>query len=1733
MINYVGSTMETAYEDMQSISLAFGLLALLFLATAAACFFINKVYHSVNISLYFLGQREKKKKRPDREGGWQDKSKKRPGWRKSRKVFYVFGLLVLAAVSWQGRQARGAQRFPGPVLAGPMTSAGWEAGNTELAGDESMKEETLAETQEEENGEVENPGGVATTETARGGEEMNKEAAEEESGQVESKDQAEASPEAWDIPLLYLQTRPELIKSEDGNRLVLADSRGGVMRIILAETNYLSDSMEEKGNLYVNVDEGGRRSVLTYNWKNMVSAGEGLWAMDIPLKGEENKELGYQIIFEYQNSKGQSLRAGDRKLEAFGSLEKGRFESCWFVVDAVPPQMEEEFSLASPGHTQPDDGSIIALSDSVTGRIEIRDRGLDRSKIVVKAHPLDIVARKSAGSSEQLLPDGNVDIPVFTLDRQGDSTVVEAGFQEEGRWQLYLSCADLAGNPGRTGTGDVWAVSKEFIIDHTAPSLKISYSPEVLIRRNRVCPEDVDAQAGGQLARVNVKDCQLMFSGRQEIWLWIHEDYFKGEDVRISLIKETWDRQQEKEKDQNTAVKEGSWLQELVSKPEEYMAMTDWEKVEEGSWLARICLKKEGNYRLRISYEDLGGRELSPDNSGTENCALFMGEEGYLGPLITVDRSDPAILSVRCESDQGPANSGVSGDNCLFTDRPAIILRVADENFCAGRLLVRDQISYADGREEEDPGIGSASGKDSGIKWKRLQKEEGYVYESSIPITKEGMHKLSFVYTDAAGHSSEKKELRLTYDCQGPVVDYARVTIQEGKMVDIRQEEAESLFLDQGGRIKVRVRDSVSGVESIFYRFSGRYCDDQGREYSGTSEYKKLALESSQEGPTADWTFWLEPETENFIGRLDLYTMDAAGNSSPLIRSREIAGETDWLHESRSHIDWELSEAAHVSEDDRIMYFRKSAKVKVRFRDDWSGIKAWTILASDKDLTLKEILAGCTDLGTDKGEEKRARSLERELSLNGEEYGDSSADRPLTLYAAFIDYAGHYKLDIYDDYRLVMDQKKPSVQVEYDLRGDGPYGSYFNKSRTATVTVSDLNFNPESVKWYIGGPAGGWKTGSWTRKGDLNTCMVSFNRDGGGYSLALEGSDYSGNSFSWDKDQSFVIDQTAPVITVIMQGRKGAGYQKYYPKSQRFLVRIKEENLRDTDLIITNKTENRDPAAGEVSLLREPLQKGQGYYYAWLTVSDDGSYSPEISCRDMAGNKAAVVSMEEFIIDKTAPILDFKGIREGETFSGPVACKISCQDQNLDMESVEIQVVSLSGKPVEDGRLAPEMVLSYRGDQVCGLEESLNDSRGGQLEDGIYRINVRGEDLAGNPIRGRTSLNFRVNRKGAAYLLDRDLKARLEDGYLLGTGQLRILEYSVNPTLTQIKLIRENQDQYELETDDYQLKNELVGEGAGPWSGWYKKTICLPGQLFNRDGTYRILIKTRALDENSRGRIVINQTDNEIKGQELAFKVDRTPPQVHLGGLDREIYEEKEHSFRLTVMDNIAFDRLELSIERGIFKKKKDLLLIRPGDLDDMNSILLTLKAYGGYQRIHYKAWDRAGNVIDSDSCGDSRNCLVAGISDKPDQSAGLAGSSKSQGRQTGEVPGNFSEKEKGKRMTFFPALFAGLFALLFMTGTGKLIKDWRKMNGIGLDMGPGRSDQEDYETGWTFGDKDTEAGESGDRSKRDRVTEIRGREDKSKRDRVTVAGESGGIRKRDKDTEGRNPEGRETEIMN
>ena len=129
---------------------------------------------------------------------------------------------------------------------------------------------------------------------------------------------------------------------------------------------------------------------------------------------------------------------------------------------------------------------------------------------------------------------------------------------------------------------------------------------------------------------------------------------------------------------------------------------------------------------------------------------------------------------------------------------------------------------------------------------------------------------------------------------------------------------------------------------------------------------------------------------------------------------------------------------------------------------------------------------------------------------------------------------------------MKIDITAPRIEVAYD-GGGITNGAYYNRTRTATVTVYERNFDPSGVSFHISGPAriSGWETGNGAGLTDdnVNRCTVTFSEDAE-YAFSLGVTDMAGNHAEYGRTDRFTVDRTAPVISVSFDNNSGRG--RYY-----------------------------------------------------------------------------------------------------------------------------------------------------------------------------------------------------------------------------------------------------------------------------------------------------------------------------------------------------------------------------------------------------------------------------------------------------------------------------------------------------------------------------------------------------------------------------------------------------------
>lgn len=158
-------------------------------------------------------------------------------------------------------------------------------------------------------------------------------------------------------------------------------------------------------------------------------------------------------------------------------------------------------------------------------------------------------------------------------------------------------------------------------------------------------------------------------------------------------------------------------------------------------------------------------------------------------------------------------------------------------------------------------------------------------------------------------------------------------------------------------------------------------------------------------------------------------------------------------------------------------------------------------------------------------------------SSNGEKHTGTitfTGDADYTVSYFCYDKAGNKsnteKLD-----EITIDKTKPTVAVSYD-NNNAKNGSYYQEGRTATITITEHNFNASGVTVTTtanldGGSAAVPQASGWSSSGDTHTATISYPTDGD-YTFTISITDMASNVSDPYATDSFTVDLTKPTIEI-------------------------------------------------------------------------------------------------------------------------------------------------------------------------------------------------------------------------------------------------------------------------------------------------------------------------------------------------------------------------------------------------------------------------------------------------------------------------------------------------------------------------------------------------------------------------------------------------------------------------
>ena len=132
-----------------------------------------------------------------------------------------------------------------------------------------------------------------------------------------------------------------------------------------------------------------------------------------------------------------------------------------------------------------------------------------------------------------------------------------------------------------------------------------------------------------------------------------------------------------------------------------------------------------------------------------------------------------------------------------------------------------------------------------------------------------------------------------------------------------------------------------------------------------------------------------------------------------------------------------------------------------------------------------------------------------------------SSDGHYVVEAQFADYATNLsnKATIGE---FTIDMTPPQITMDFDNK-EVRNGKYYKATRTATITVTEHNFDPSLITI----EAEGGTVGGWSNNGDTHTVTVFFG-EGGPYTIKVNGKDMADNAATEVSEPEFIVDLTPP-----------------------------------------------------------------------------------------------------------------------------------------------------------------------------------------------------------------------------------------------------------------------------------------------------------------------------------------------------------------------------------------------------------------------------------------------------------------------------------------------------------------------------------------------------------------------------------------------------------------------------
>ena len=832
-----------------------------------------------------------------------------------------------------------------------------------------------------------------------------------------------------------------------------------------------------------------------------------------------------------------------------------------------------------------------------------------------------------------------------------------------------------------------------------------------------------------------------------------------------------------------------------------------------------------------------------------------------------------------------------------------------------------------------------------------------------------GKYTIKVKATNNAGVTRDDYTYEFSIDNTAPKITlFAFENGSQNPIVDETSSQEYRYYFQYNTNVTVTAKDSASGVKEIHFR-----AYDVVKKDNAVDETKTVSSNNNAvfEVPA------------NFKGEIYAYAVDKFDNSSI---DKNIQGEgekkpDDLIVETQQHHNGNASVTmsrakASYKDNSGLDLYSGNVNARVVFEDAYAGIKDAEIKVSDYTNTVTNTISVSVDNNgniTSSGNGSvtvtgtKAKNTNDNLITNiVVDYVVTDNSNNIKITTSMTDRAGNKTDNVKDS--LSIDKTKPVIDVKYDNNEHTTYGGndYYKADRTATVTVTERNFDESLVEAAImrnGGrytTIGGWTHNNNTADPDKSThvAKIVYNTDGD-FTFDIAVKDKAMNSADKFTQQKFTVDKTAPVIDASFDNNS-AKNGNYYKADRTATIKITEHNFNSGSQYVNIPVTAEGATAPSVV-----GWSGSGDdHNATVSFNKDGKYSFTVDYTDLAGNKAVQKKVDSFYIDKTAPEVEITGVADHQAYNGTVAPVVTYKDDNFtDDHDFRFTKININGKSEDTSKFdydtggngVTEFIYKYRD-----FAEVLEN-------DGIYNFTVELSDKAGNSTS--KSVTFSVNRFGSTFKASDESEKLIKNGYTNAEQDIVIEEINVTPlTKHSVTLAKSGGNSTELvENTDYTFTS------SNNSNEWCKSVYTVNKKNFSDEAAYTVTImsvdKAKNTNNNRMANSSLSTGQKNKRECAISFVVDKTSPLVSITGIkDNELYKEASKKVKIVCEDdNLDKSKLVVTLDNKKLAEGKDYTIVddKDGSIAGMLTAEIVLKAETGGIKENLKVTigDLAGNT--------------------------------------------------------------------------------------------------------------------------------------------------------------------------